>query len=156
MDWIVERRPCVGEENVSAKDGREPKKSPFIGATEVAIACYSYEPRHVPGFFIWYAFYDFSRATSLASASLCSHQIEAACMLIDLSGWARENYAWRMVRRARAAKSIVRFLSADPKADWRGSIRCHRNFHYTMHPIHESTLYDIGILIRLEARGRDW
>lgn len=60
-----------------------------------------------------------------------------------------------MVRRARAAKSIVRFLSADPKADWRGSIRCHRNFHYTMRLVHESTLYDIGILIRLEARGRD-
>lgn len=37
----------------------------------MAIACYSYEPRHVPGFFIWYAFYDFSRATSLASAPLC-------------------------------------------------------------------------------------
>lgn len=33
------------------------------------IACYSYEPRHVPGFFIWYAFYDFSRATSLAFSS---------------------------------------------------------------------------------------
>lgn len=98
MVWIVERRPCVGDGKVSAKDGREPKKSPFIGAAEVAaFACYSYEPRHVPGFFIWYAFYDFSRATSLASASLYSHQIEATCMLIDPPGHRTMHEEWLIV-----------------------------------------------------------
>ena len=54
------------------------------------------------------------------------------------------------------------FFQVDPKADWRCTIRRRRrrrrrNFHYTMCLDHESAqLYDIGILIRLEARGCDW
>lgn len=44
---------CRWERRFPRKDRWEPKKSPFIGAAEVAIACYSYELRHVPGFFIW-------------------------------------------------------------------------------------------------------
>lgn len=61
----------VGKASVPAKEGtgKSWEMAIYRRLPSYGIACYSYEPRHVPGFFIWYAFYDFSRATSLAFSS---------------------------------------------------------------------------------------